>query len=188
MRDRGGLMGSAAARPSGLRKTDKRVIRLTDCLSITPAPGESCPTGCSAFFLNTISSTYTIAAPSQEDWINVLCQVAFQVRSSQTSQGFIYSSLYTVINREITQSVMHTSSNIRLLLTFTKPIMSSFWFIKSWVFFLTLWCKYSQIINITEYLVSFIPQLSNPKVDYGYGQTHIWLLFESTCIAFKEDI
>ncbi|XP_026136111.1 docking protein 3-like [Carassius auratus] len=78
MRDRGGLTGSAIPRPSGLRKMDKRVIRLTDCLSITPAPGESCPTGCSAFFLNTISSTYTIAAPSQEDWINVLCQVAFQ--------------------------------------------------------------------------------------------------------------
>uniref|UniRef100_A0A673JGJ3 PH domain-containing protein n=1 Tax=Sinocyclocheilus rhinocerous TaxID=307959 RepID=A0A673JGJ3_9TELE len=65
--------------PSGLRKTDKRVIRLTDCLSITPAPGESCPTECSAFFLNTTSCTYTIAAPAQEDWITVLCQLAFQV-------------------------------------------------------------------------------------------------------------
>uniref|UniRef100_A0A672P598 IRS-type PTB domain-containing protein n=1 Tax=Sinocyclocheilus grahami TaxID=75366 RepID=A0A672P598_SINGR len=79
MRDRGGLMGFAAARPSGLRKTDKRVIRLTDCLSITPAPGESCPTDCSAFFLNTTSCTYTIAAPTQEDWMTVLCQLAFQV-------------------------------------------------------------------------------------------------------------
>ncbi|XP_016421175.1 docking protein 2-like [Sinocyclocheilus rhinocerous] len=78
MRDRGGLIGSAIARPSGLRKTDKRVIRLTDCLSITPAPGESCPTECSAFFLNTTSCTYTIAAPAQEDWITVLCQLAFQ--------------------------------------------------------------------------------------------------------------
>ncbi|XP_073676307.1 uncharacterized protein dok3 [Garra rufa] len=78
MRDRGGLMGSAIARPSGLRKTDKRVIRLTDCLSITPAPGESCPTECSAFFLNTTSCTYTIAAPTQEDWITILCQLAFQ--------------------------------------------------------------------------------------------------------------
>uniref|UniRef100_A0A672PCJ9 PH domain-containing protein n=1 Tax=Sinocyclocheilus grahami TaxID=75366 RepID=A0A672PCJ9_SINGR len=64
--------------PSGLRKTDKRVIRLTDCLSITPAPGESCPTDCSAFFLNTTSCTYTIAAPTQEDWMTVLCQLAFQ--------------------------------------------------------------------------------------------------------------
>ncbi|XP_052471328.1 docking protein 3-like [Carassius gibelio] len=84
MRDRGGLMGSAAARPSGLRKTDKRVIRLTDCLSITPAPGESCPKDCSAFFLNTTSCTYTIAAPSQENWMTILCQLAFQ--KTQTTE------------------------------------------------------------------------------------------------------
>ncbi|XP_039505086.1 docking protein 2 isoform X2 [Pimephales promelas] len=78
MRDGGGLKGFAIARPAGLRKMDKRVIRLTDCLSITPAPGESCPTDCSAFFLNTTSCTYTIAAPTREDWISVLCQLAFQ--------------------------------------------------------------------------------------------------------------
>uniref|UniRef100_A0A8C1EFC8 IRS-type PTB domain-containing protein n=1 Tax=Cyprinus carpio carpio TaxID=630221 RepID=A0A8C1EFC8_CYPCA len=83
MRDRGGLMGSAAARPSGLRKTDKRVIRLTDCLSITPALGESCPKDCSAFFLNTTSCTYTIAAPTQEDWMTILCQLAFQISTNQ---------------------------------------------------------------------------------------------------------
>uniref|UniRef100_A0A672P7Y2 IRS-type PTB domain-containing protein n=1 Tax=Sinocyclocheilus grahami TaxID=75366 RepID=A0A672P7Y2_SINGR len=84
MRDRGGLMGFAAARPSGLRKTDKRVIRLTDCLSITPAPGESCPTDCSAFFLNTTSCTYTIAAPTQEDWMTVLSSVGFGGLSSSS--------------------------------------------------------------------------------------------------------
>ncbi|XP_077104185.1 uncharacterized protein dok3 [Siphateles boraxobius] len=78
MRDGGGLKGLVVARPAGLRKADKRVIRLTDCLSITPAPGESCPKDCSAFFLNTTSCTYTIAAPTREDWISVLCQIAFQ--------------------------------------------------------------------------------------------------------------
>lgn len=78
MRD-GGLKGFSISRPAGLRKTDKRVIRLTDCLSITPAPGESCPADCSAFFLNTTSCTYTIAAPTKEDWVSVLCQGAFQV-------------------------------------------------------------------------------------------------------------
>ncbi|XP_052005854.1 uncharacterized protein LOC127659910 [Xyrauchen texanus] len=78
IRDGGGLKGLTIARPKGLRKTDRRVIYLTDCLSITPAPGESCPKDCSTFFLNTISCTYTIAAPTQEDWISVLCQLAFQ--------------------------------------------------------------------------------------------------------------
>lgn len=79
MRDGRGLLGSITARPAGLKKMDKRVIRLSDCLSITPAPGESCPTDCSAFFLNTITCTYTIATPTREDWMSVLCQLAFQV-------------------------------------------------------------------------------------------------------------
>ncbi|XP_067237969.1 docking protein 3 [Chanodichthys erythropterus] len=85
MRD-GGLKGFSISRPAGLRKTDKRVIRLTDCLSITPAPGESCPTDCSAFFLNTTSCTYTIAAPTREDWISVLCQRAFQTQGAEDTR------------------------------------------------------------------------------------------------------
>ncbi|XP_050983787.1 docking protein 3 [Labeo rohita] len=94
MRDRGGLMGSAIARTSGPRKADKRVIRLTDCLSITPAPGESCPTDCSAFFLNTTSCTYTIAAPTQEDWITILCQLAFQkTQGTEDTKKDKYTSL-----------------------------------------------------------------------------------------------
>lgn len=79
VRDGWGLLGLGTARPAGLKKMDKRVIRLSDCLSITPAPRESCPTGCSAFFLNTVTCTYTIAAPIHEGWMSVLCQMAFQV-------------------------------------------------------------------------------------------------------------
>ncbi|XP_018962570.1 docking protein 3 isoform X1 [Cyprinus carpio] len=99
MRDRGGLMGSAAARPSGLRKTDKRVIRLTDCLSITPALGESCPKDCSAFFLNTTSCTYTIAAPTQEDWMTILCQLAFQ--KTQTTEDTKKDKNTTLADNEL---------------------------------------------------------------------------------------
>lgn len=79
VRDAWGLLGSGTARPAGLKKMDKRVIRLSDCLSITPAPGESCPRDCSAFFLNTVTCTYTIAAPTRESWMSVLHQLAFQV-------------------------------------------------------------------------------------------------------------
>ncbi|XP_067312583.1 docking protein 2 isoform X2 [Pseudorasbora parva] len=86
MRDGGGLKGFIFARPAGLRKMDKRVIRLTDCLSITPAPGERCPTDCSAFFLNTTSCTYTIAAPTWEDWISVLCKLAFQSKGTEDAR------------------------------------------------------------------------------------------------------
>ncbi|XP_057206098.1 docking protein 2 [Triplophysa rosa] len=95
MRDGRGLLGSGTARPAGLKKMDKRVIRLSDCLSITPAPGESCPTDCSAFFLNTITCTYTIATPTREDWMSVLCQLAFQKASGDEVAGKLQRDKFT---------------------------------------------------------------------------------------------
>ncbi|KAA0709629.1 Docking protein 3 [Triplophysa tibetana] len=86
MRDGRGLLDSITSRPAGLNKMDKRVIRLSDCLSITPAPGESCPTDSSAFFLNTITCTHTIAAPTREDWMSVLCQLAFQASGGEDTK------------------------------------------------------------------------------------------------------
>nr|XP_055033525.1 docking protein 2 [Misgurnus anguillicaudatus] len=86
-REARGLLGSGTSRPAGLKKTDKRMIRLSDCLSITPAPDESCPVDCSAFFLNTISRTYTFAAPTKEGWMSALCQLAFQRRDEDTGES-----------------------------------------------------------------------------------------------------
>lgn len=82
-----GPLGSGTTRPAGLKKTDKRMIRLSDCLSITPAPDESCPVDCSAFFLNTTSRTYTIAAPTNEGWMSALCQLAFQRSDEDTGES-----------------------------------------------------------------------------------------------------
>ncbi|XP_036445337.1 docking protein 3 [Colossoma macropomum] len=70
--------GVSPLKPAGLKKVDKRVVRLADCLSITPAPGESCPTECAAFYLNTAERTYTLAGPKQDEWVPTLCQLAFQ--------------------------------------------------------------------------------------------------------------
>ncbi|XP_062841146.1 docking protein 3 [Trichomycterus rosablanca] len=67
-----------SARPAGLKKADKQVLRLTDCLSVTPAPGESCPTDCTAFYLNTTKRIYTLAAPARDEWVPALCRLAFQ--------------------------------------------------------------------------------------------------------------
>ncbi|XP_072549743.1 docking protein 3 [Salminus brasiliensis] len=75
MRDGG---GGPQTKPTGLKKAERRVVRLADCLSITPAPGESCPTGCAAFYLNTTQRTYTLADPMQDEWVPTLCQLAFQ--------------------------------------------------------------------------------------------------------------
>lgn len=63
----------------GIWKAGRRVIRLADCVSICPAPEESCPPDHVAFYLNTTQRTYALAAESHEDWIPRLCQLAFQV-------------------------------------------------------------------------------------------------------------
>lgn len=64
----------------GRQKTpERKVVRLSDCLSVTSAPKESYPAGCTAFYLNTIQTTYTLASPSTQDWLNALSLLAFQV-------------------------------------------------------------------------------------------------------------
>lgn len=75
-------MREGAAKLAILKKTEKRVIRLTECLSVTPALGESCPAGCTAFYLNTTQRIYTLAATMEDDWIPTICSLAFQVNSS----------------------------------------------------------------------------------------------------------
>ncbi|XP_013861548.1 docking protein 3 [Austrofundulus limnaeus] len=64
---------------SGRQKTaERKVVRLSDCLSVTPAPREACPAGCTAFYLNTKQCNYTFASTSSQDWTSALCLLAFQ--------------------------------------------------------------------------------------------------------------
>lgn len=64
----------------GWQKTpERKVVRLRDCLSADPAPKESCPPGCTAFYLNTIQCNYTLASTASQDWLKALCVLAFQV-------------------------------------------------------------------------------------------------------------
>lgn len=58
---------------------ERKVVRLSDCLSVTPAPKESCPSGCTAFYLNTTQYTYTLASTTSQDWLSALCLLAFKV-------------------------------------------------------------------------------------------------------------
>ncbi|XP_046721765.1 docking protein 2 isoform X2 [Silurus meridionalis] len=67
-----------SAKLGALKKAEKRVIRLAECLSVTPALAESCPADCAAFYLNTAQRTYTLAAPVEEDWVSIICSLAFQ--------------------------------------------------------------------------------------------------------------
>lgn len=62
------------------KKTQERkVVRLSDCLSVTHAPNESCPPGCTAFYLNTTHCNYNLATKESQDWLDALCLLAFQV-------------------------------------------------------------------------------------------------------------
>lgn len=64
----------------GRQKTpERKVVRLSDCLSVTPAPKESCPAGCTAFYINTTQCNYTLASLTSQDWLSALCLLAFQV-------------------------------------------------------------------------------------------------------------
>lgn len=63
----------------GSRVPEKTMVRLQDCLSAAPAPGEHCPDGCTAFYLNTLTCTYVLASTASQQWLSAIWLVAFQV-------------------------------------------------------------------------------------------------------------
>ncbi|XP_032861111.2 docking protein 3 isoform X2 [Tyto alba] len=63
---------------TSLRRCARRVIRLSDCISVGPAGTESCPKATAAFYLNTTEKSYVLAAEQRDEWIAQLCQLAFQ--------------------------------------------------------------------------------------------------------------
>lgn len=65
-----------------LKAPERKVVRLSDCLSVTCAPKESSPPKCTAFYLNTTQCTYTLASTTTNDWLSALCLLAFQVHIS----------------------------------------------------------------------------------------------------------
>ncbi|XP_041078879.1 docking protein 3-like [Polyodon spathula] len=95
--------GAPAPNKQGVKKNDKKLIRLTDCISVTPAPGETCPKDCAAFYLNTTQRTYALASENAQDWVGKLCELAFQSndyqkplsRSSSTEVSMEENELYS---------------------------------------------------------------------------------------------
>ncbi|NXW55336.1 DOK3 protein, partial [Eurystomus gularis] len=67
-----------ALEKTSLRRCARRVIRLSDCVSVGPAGTESCPKATAAFYLNTTEKSYVLAAEQRDEWIAQLCQLAFQ--------------------------------------------------------------------------------------------------------------
>lgn len=72
----------------GRQKTpERKVVRLSDCLSVIRATKESCPAHCTAFYLNTTQCTYTFASMESQDWISALCMLAFQRDPGDLEKG-----------------------------------------------------------------------------------------------------
>ncbi|NXK63091.1 DOK3 protein, partial [Sylvietta virens] len=63
---------------TSLQRCARRVIRLSDCVSVGPAGTQSCPKATAAFYLTTTEKSYVLAAEQRDEWITQLCQLAFQ--------------------------------------------------------------------------------------------------------------
>ncbi|KAF5902477.1 docking protein 1, partial [Clarias magur] len=72
--------GCGTEKPS-TKKLDKKIIRLSECISILPAVTESCPKeNMSAFCVETNDKTHVFAAEKQvtNEWVEKMCEIAFQ--------------------------------------------------------------------------------------------------------------
>ncbi|NXM74180.1 DOK3 protein, partial [Serilophus lunatus] len=73
---------------TSLQRSARRVIRLSDCVSVGPARTDSCPKATSAFYLTTTEKNYVLAAEQRDEWIAQLCQLAFQgAKETASSSG-----------------------------------------------------------------------------------------------------
>uniref|UniRef100_UPI0037E965A1 docking protein 1b n=1 Tax=Semicossyphus pulcher TaxID=241346 RepID=UPI0037E965A1 len=90
----GGGGGSGGGSGSGsnekTRKLDKKIIRLSECISILPALMESCPKeNMAAFCVETNDKTHVFAAEKNaaKDWMDTMCDIAFQGGGGSTSSS-----------------------------------------------------------------------------------------------------
>ncbi|GLD70976.1 docking protein 1, partial [Lates japonicus] len=73
--------GSGSGSNEKTRKLDKKIIRLSECISILPALTESCPKeNMAAFCVETNDKTHVFAAEKNaaKDWMDIMCDIAFQ--------------------------------------------------------------------------------------------------------------
>ncbi|XP_037615282.1 docking protein 1b [Sebastes umbrosus] len=73
--------GSGSGSNEKTRKLDKKIIRLSECISILPALTESCPKeNMSAFCVETNDKTHVFSAEKNvaKDWMDTMCDIAFQ--------------------------------------------------------------------------------------------------------------
>ncbi|KAM7366116.1 hypothetical protein PAMP_015584 [Pampus punctatissimus] len=132
----GGGGGSGGGSGSGsnekTKKLDKKIIRLSECISILPSLTESCPKdNMAAFCVETNYKTHVFSAEKNvaKDWMDTMCDIAFQGGSGscsaaesngrpqdlQMSENLIYYSREEV--NEFWVSIQRTEASERCGLT-----------------------------------------------------------------------
>nr|XP_056719619.1 docking protein 3 [Euleptes europaea] len=74
-----------AAEKATLRKGECKVIRLSDCVSVERAGEHSSPKDSAPFYLRMMARNYIMAADEPDDWIECVCQLAFQRTPASSS-------------------------------------------------------------------------------------------------------
>lgn len=78
----GSVGGSGGTSNEKTRKLDKKIIRLSECISILPALTETCPKeNMAAFCVETNDKMHIFAAEKNtaKEWMDTMCEIAFQV-------------------------------------------------------------------------------------------------------------
>ncbi|XP_078056041.1 docking protein 1b [Mustelus asterias] len=82
--------GANVSEKQATKKMDKKIIRLSDCISIAQLPSEVCPKETmSAFTIETQEKLYTFAAEKQTsaEWVEKLCETAFPTPVAESCCG-----------------------------------------------------------------------------------------------------
>ncbi|XP_060094811.1 docking protein 3 [Heteronotia binoei] len=74
-----------SAEKATLRKGECKVIRLSDCVSVERASEHSSPKDTAPFYLRMMARNYIMAADEPDDWIECVCQLAFQRTPASSS-------------------------------------------------------------------------------------------------------
>uniref|UniRef100_A0A668ACB0 Docking protein 1b n=1 Tax=Myripristis murdjan TaxID=586833 RepID=A0A668ACB0_9TELE len=86
----GGGSGGGEKTNEKTRKLDKKIIRLSECISILPALTETCPKeNMAAFCVETNDKTHVFAAEKSvtTEWVEKMCEIAFQGGSGSCSSA-----------------------------------------------------------------------------------------------------
>ncbi|XP_036373244.1 docking protein 1-like [Megalops cyprinoides] len=114
---------SGSGEKPGGRRADRKVIRLSECITVLPAPEEACPhDGMAAFCVHTADRSHVFAADSRDsvDWVQRMCELAFQgsrgtdswvQRQPHMEENLIYESREEV--RQFWVSVQRTEASDR---------------------------------------------------------------------------